>query len=61
MFTVAPLNWTEWKAVIYVSFPVIIVDEVLKYISRRMLGRRPSFRVWKRERAALPRTGSHML
>ena len=61
MFTVAPLNWTEWKAVVCVSFPVIIVDEVLKYVSRRMLGlgRRPSFRFWRRD--PLPRTGSHML
>ena len=60
VFTVAPLNYAEWKMVTYLSFPVILVDEVLKYVSRRMVGRRLSFNFWKRT-DLLPRTGSHML
>ncbi|KAK3234063.1 calcium-transporting ATPase [Cymbomonas tetramitiformis] len=48
IFLVAPLNLAEWKCVVYFSFPVILVDEVLKYASRRMRGRTISFRFWKR-------------
>lgn len=33
LFAITPLNWTEWSAVLYISFPVIIIDEVLKFIS----------------------------
>ncbi|KAG9120004.1 hypothetical protein FRC07_004683, partial [Ceratobasidium sp. 392] len=33
LFSIAPLNWPEWKAVLLISFPVVIIDEVLKYIS----------------------------
>ncbi|KAH7340352.1 hypothetical protein B0J17DRAFT_694184 [Rhizoctonia solani] len=33
LFSITPLNWQEWKAVILISFPVIAIDEVLKYIS----------------------------
>jgi len=35
LFQIAPLNWAEWKAVFYLSFPVIIIDEVLKFLSSR--------------------------
>ncbi len=34
MFSVTPLNASEWLAVLWLSFPVILVDEVLKYITR---------------------------
>ena len=34
-FGVAPLALAEWRAVLYFSFPVILVDEVLKWITRR--------------------------
>ncbi|KIL68618.1 hypothetical protein M378DRAFT_158447 [Amanita muscaria Koide BX008] len=34
LFAITPLNWTEWKAVLYLSAPVLILDEVLKYITR---------------------------
>ncbi|EJD05979.1 Ca-transporting ATPase [Fomitiporia mediterranea MF3/22] len=33
LFAITPLNWTEWKAVLYISFPVIVIDEVLKLFS----------------------------
>jgi len=33
LFAITPLNWIEWKAVLYISFPVIIIDEVLKFVS----------------------------
>ncbi|KAF9273890.1 hypothetical protein BGZ68_001128 [Mortierella alpina] len=34
LFMILPLNAEEWKAVVYISLPVILIDEVLKYISR---------------------------
>ncbi|KAJ3005680.1 hypothetical protein HKX48_000515 [Thoreauomyces humboldtii] len=34
LFSIIPLNWTEWQAVLWISAPVILVDEVLKFISR---------------------------
>ena len=34
MFSVTALNASEWLAVFWLSFPVILVDEVLKYITR---------------------------
>ncbi|KAL3634120.1 Calcium-transporting ATPase 3, endoplasmic reticulum-type [Castilleja foliolosa] len=35
LFSVAPLNWAEWTVVLYLSFPVIIIDEILKFFSRK--------------------------
>merc|ERR1719436_1583820 len=34
IFATAPLNKAEWTCVIAISFPVIIFDEILKFISR---------------------------
>jgi len=34
IFSIAPLNWLEWKMVLMLSFPVILIDEVLKFVSR---------------------------
>jgi len=39
VFHVAPLGWEEWKAVLLFSFPVLVIDEALKYISRRFAAR----------------------
>jgi len=39
IFTVAPLTRDEWSAVVWLSFPVIIVDEVLKHFSRHLASR----------------------
>jgi len=37
IFGTAPLVYTEWKAVIVISFPVIILDEFLKLLTRTKL------------------------
>ncbi|KAG9323490.1 hypothetical protein KVV02_007815 [Mortierella alpina] len=34
LFMILPLNVEEWKAVVYISLPVIFIDEILKFISR---------------------------
>ncbi|KAG6013194.1 hypothetical protein E4U54_006996 [Claviceps lovelessii] len=34
LFAIVPLNVTEWKAVVIISAPVIILDEILKLIER---------------------------
>lgn len=34
LFVIIPLNTEEWWAVIWISFPVIVIDEVLKFITR---------------------------
>lgn len=44
LFSVTPLSWAEWTTVLYLSFPVIIIDEVLKFFSRNSGGRRFNFR-----------------
>ncbi|KAK9361869.1 hypothetical protein V1504DRAFT_450521 [Lipomyces starkeyi] len=37
LFSVAPLSLNEWKAVFFISFPVIVIDEVLKYFERTVV------------------------
>ncbi|WOO78973.1 Sarcoplasmic/endoplasmic reticulum calcium ATPase 3 [Vanrija pseudolonga] len=39
LFQIVPLNWDEWMAVLWISFPVIIIDEVLKFVSRRWVNK----------------------
>ncbi|KAG5944184.1 hypothetical protein E4U53_006924 [Claviceps sorghi] len=34
LFAIVPLNLTEWKAVVIISAPVVILDEILKLIER---------------------------
>ena len=34
LFSITELNYDEWMAVLVISFPVILVDEVLKFVSR---------------------------
>lgn len=41
MFNIVPLDMTEWKMVFLWSFPVIIFDEVLKFVGRNFVNRRP--------------------
>jgi Ca2+ transporting ATPase len=38
LFMITPLGWTEWKAVVLISAPVVLIDEVLKWISIRFIG-----------------------
>jgi Ca2+ transporting ATPase len=33
LFQITPLNWIEWKAVLYLSAPVLIIDEILKFVT----------------------------
>jgi Ca2+ transporting ATPase len=35
VFQITPLNLVEWFAVLKFSFPVILIDEVLKFIARK--------------------------
>lgn len=35
LFSVIPLDGNEWKAVMAISAPIIIIDEVLKFIERK--------------------------
>jgi len=34
LFQIVPLNWNEWYAVILISVPVLLIDEVLKWMER---------------------------
>ncbi|XP_031376806.1 calcium-transporting ATPase 3, endoplasmic reticulum-type isoform X2 [Punica granatum] len=45
LFSVTPLSWADWSVVLYLSFPVIIIDEVLKFFSRNPAGLRFRFRL----------------
>ncbi|XP_027356171.1 calcium-transporting ATPase 3, endoplasmic reticulum-type isoform X1 [Abrus precatorius] len=53
LFSVTPLSWTDWMVVFYLSLPVIIIDEVLKFFSRNPIGLR--FRLWFRRSDLLPK------
>lgn len=37
LFSVTPLNGAEWAMVLWLSAPVILVDEVMKYLSRHIV------------------------
>jgi len=36
VFQITPLNLEEWFAVLKFSFPVIVIDEVLKIVARKI-------------------------
>jgi len=35
IFNTVPLNWNDWLLVLRFSFPVLLIDEVLKFVSRK--------------------------
>ncbi|KAJ2451572.1 hypothetical protein EV183_003501 [Coemansia sp. RSA 2336] len=37
IFNVVPLGIVEWKAIAYISAPVVLIDEVLKWVSRTFI------------------------
>jgi Ca2+ transporting ATPase len=37
VFQICPLTWEEWFAVLKISFPVILIDEALKFVARRYI------------------------
>ncbi|KAJ1934643.1 hypothetical protein EC988_008744 [Linderina pennispora] len=37
VFSVAPLGMYEWQAVLVISLPIILVDEVMKWVSRTFI------------------------
>lgn len=57
LFSVTPLSWADWTAVFYLSFPVIIIDEVLKFFSRNSSGMR--IKLWFRRHDILPKKEFH--
>lgn len=42
VFDIVPLSFNEWHLVLAVAFPVILIDEILKYVGRRTSGSRTS-------------------
>ncbi|KAL3856793.1 hypothetical protein ACJMK2_011510 [Sinanodonta woodiana] len=42
IFQITPLNFVQWAAVLKLSFPVIIIDETLKFIARKFADAVPS-------------------
>ena len=37
LFAITSLTWGEWQGVLLISAPVILIDEILKFISRNFL------------------------
>ncbi|KAJ9109076.1 hypothetical protein QFC21_000404 [Naganishia friedmannii] len=37
IFQIIPLNWDEWMAVLWISAPIILIDEVLKYLTLNVI------------------------
>lgn len=37
LFVITPLNWSEWQAVLWLSAPVLVLDEVCKWVTRNFV------------------------
>ncbi|TLD39562.1 calcium ATPase [Venturia nashicola] len=42
LFSIVPLNWNEWRAVLLISAPIIAIDEVLKFAERVLYVQKPA-------------------
>ncbi|OMJ19670.1 Sarcoplasmic/endoplasmic reticulum calcium ATPase 3 [Smittium culicis] len=42
VFAVSALSWKQWEAVIWISAPVLLIDEILKFISRNFIEKIPA-------------------
>ncbi|KAI1466753.1 calcium-transporting ATPase sarcoplasmic/endoplasmic reticulum type [Daldinia caldariorum] len=51
LFSILPLNWNEWKAVLIISAPVIVIDEILKAIERQFFIQKTTDEVAKAKEA----------
>ncbi|KAI9650281.1 hypothetical protein NHQ30_000294 [Ciborinia camelliae] len=45
LFSILPLNWNEWQAVLVISAPVIIIDEGLKFLERQFFMQKSAIEV----------------
>ncbi|KAE8319641.1 hypothetical protein BDV41DRAFT_157941 [Aspergillus transmontanensis] len=55
LFSILPLNWVEWKAVLAISAPVIIIDEALKFVERQMYTTTPKAKGQQNGAASKPK------
>ena len=47
VFQITPLNLEEWMAVLKISFPVILLDETLKFVARKFTdGKNPFSQIY---------------
>ncbi|KAI9632420.1 calcium-transporting ATPase [Dioszegia hungarica] len=46
LFQITPLNWDEWQAVLLISAPVVVIDEVLKWVSNTFVGEGSGWATW---------------
>uniref|UniRef100_L2G3N4 Calcium-transporting ATPase n=1 Tax=Colletotrichum fructicola (strain Nara gc5) TaxID=1213859 RepID=L2G3N4_COLFN len=52
LFSILPLNWNEWKAVLYISAPVILIDEGLKAVERSFFSQKKAIASSKAKKEA---------
>ncbi|KAF6834079.1 calcium-transporting atpase sarcoplasmic endoplasmic reticulum type [Colletotrichum musicola] len=52
LFSILPLNWMEWKAVLYISAPVILIDEGLKAVERSFFSQKKTIESSKAKKEA---------
>jgi P-type Ca2+ transporter type 2A len=51
LFAIAPLDWIEWKAVLLLSAPVVLIDELLKLLTVRLRPDLPVYHITSHWRA----------